>query len=202
MLETLVIVPYFFSSLSSNPPILNSEGYILQNYQKPTIDYVQDSPESKNIPISKETQKDKDLKKVGDLHKKLVLEDATPRNVKNTLNFYNNVIKDNKDSSYLSEAYLNSGLIICCVQENKDVYEGANRLREAEHIAGNLDIKITALYYLGRLHLGYAQEKKGFTIDEAKEYFKKIIELVPSSDIAIESKKFIKEIEGYKQKTK
>lgn len=196
MLEELLAIP-FALQLSLAQPNLPSEQYIFQQ-QKPAPVYAQASKEDLS-----DNLKERSIKKIGDMYKKLIIEgNASKKTIEDAKNFYGNVIKNHSKNPYVPEAYLNLGRIICCVQEPKDFYGGMQILKKAYETSTNINIKVDALLLLGFLHRDNSSLDSRFNLKEAKEYFQKIIELVPSSDIAIESKRLIKEIEEYKQKTK
>lgn len=151
------------------------------------------------------------IKKIGNIYEAMVYTQRKLGDVQsfvrrkqilnNALNFYNEVTEIHSDSPYLAEAYLNSGKILCCEIEPRNMAEGIKRLIKASDIAPNVEIKVKAFDTLGNIEWSNAGAKKrGFSLENAEYYFLEIIKLLPGSDIASIYEWKLKQIEFQKTK--
>ncbi|MBI2650331.1 hypothetical protein HYX04_03380 [Candidatus Woesearchaeota archaeon] len=164
--------------------------YISQN-QKPPV-YAQASSSVPN--------KDENLERMLAAYRNLVFNQKYNRRaMEMALGFYDDVIRDSKNNSHLAEAYLNSGIILCCMIDPKDLEKGVMRLEKAYAI-GNDTMKLDAAYYLARLNYGYGTKGTPlFSFEKAKKYLTEIIKKSPGSQMAEEAKLMLLQIQKIKQ---
>lgn len=177
MIESIILA---LQLASTQPSLPNIELYL---QEKPPIAYSQYSEEFayyKNLAFGKGASK---------LH------------IKEALDFYNFIIDERKHIPHLAEAYLYSGRLICCAIDDKDIDESMHRLKQAYNLATDKRIKAEALFTLGIIEKDYSNVGyKNFSLRNAKRYLEEVIELLPQSDLAKESKRILRRTEFKKIK--
>ncbi len=156
------------------------------HYQKPPI-YAQAPQDA--------ITKNENLERMLAVYRNLVFKGYSKRAMEMALDFYEDIIKESKNELYVAEAYLNSGIILCCMIDPKNLNEGKKRLEEAYKM-GDYKIKVEAAYQLARVHFGYGGAKESdFSLKEAKKYLLEVIRLAPQSHFADEAKTMLKQLQ-------
>lgn len=135
MLEKLVIIPYFASLATASQADLPTPANFLP----------QKSPLHAQ-PSENTSARDENLEMMLNIYRSLIFrQGAGKQTIEMAFGFYNGLIKESQNSNHLAEAYYNSGYILCCLIDPKNVDEGLKRLDEAYKI-GNKDTKIRVLH--------------------------------------------------------
>ncbi|MDP3765785.1 MAG: hypothetical protein Q8R04_04685 [Nanoarchaeota archaeon] len=128
-------------------PVSGQYSATIAQHQKPPI-YAQ-APQSAEA-------RDENLEHRLAIYRNLIfsMDRVGKRSIEMAWSFYNEVIKESQNNSHLAEAYYNSGYILCCLTEQKDVREGLRRLDKAYEF-GNQDTKEKVLNLKFRMAMDY-----------------------------------------------
>lgn len=140
---------------------------------------------------------DDNLERVLLAYKNLILQrGASKKMFEMALGFYDDIIKENKNARYLSEAYYYSGMILAEFIDPKNVKEGIRRIELAYNL-GKDSLKAQAALEIGSIiyHHAVANEK-GFTFDDAEKYLKRVIQLAPGTTGAGEAERLMQKIKA------
>ena len=144
--------------------------------------------------------KDEGLEKRLALYGDLIFKPKVGKNaLRMALEFYNDIIMENKNSSYLAEAYHNSGLILAMMIDQKDVGEGLRRLDEAYKF-GDKNKKIWVLHTKFTLARDYeGMSEKDPNLKSPEYYAREMEKLDPYSQLTRDSKKELKRFRQFQK---
>lgn len=178
------------ASLLVSPAEIDKTTAFYQHIERPQI-YAQAAQDAR----------DESLERMLLAYKNLIFKPgASKRIFEMALEFYDDVVKDNKGRKYTAEAYYYSGLILAQFIDPKNVKEGIRRLELAYELGGN-NLKVEAALRIGDIvYHNAAANEKGFAFEHAEEYLRRVIQLAPKTGYAKEAEELIQKIRFSKTK--
>lgn len=212
MLEKLIVIPNLVASfMAGHSDLPNPES--LTKYQKPAI-YAQASQDlggrllvQSNLQgavSGRSSQEERDIK-LFNYYKNLTFKKGSSRmDKKEALDFFDYFIERYRNNPYdtaiadiLPKAFVYSGILHCCLVENKNIDEAKVRLTEAIELTADNEVKAHALFTLGNIEQYNANANvEGFSIQRAIEFYERTIITASESTYAQEAKKRIELIKS------